>query len=471
VKWARRLIELKPQYVKSVRGHDIRDHVILVNNVGMPVRVKVVKTIPWIAHCWLGRFVRWLELLPRQDHEQREYEECLGRMMNNIKGGRKKVAIIVHGGLKSPHRTLAASARILAAIDDEYYPIFIIWDSWLSALPEQLLLVRSGHYSPWGPITAPLLLLFVYLPIGIALIPLTLISQLRSLYVGGRLSPDPATRFTRRASKFNNSVQVPPVTYEPGNLLSWRTPLRFLRWLGQFPIRLVVAVGLNALAPPTWQNLHRRARAMFRAPQEFESLVAGPQAVPRGSDFHPAQGAVAVLAEHLIAAIGTSSDQPIEVTLIAHSMGAMITNEFMKYAGDRLSYANIVYMAPACSVRDFADAVVPVLQRDENAHAYVLTLHPKVEVNDKTGYGLLPRGSVLEWLERFLDPPSAHLDRMLGKFENVMRALHIFPRDVRERIRIKAFSFNANSPTKPFKHVHFNDPDLRPPFWSAQFWV
>ena len=58
---------------------------------------------------------------------------------------------------------------------------------------------------------------------------------------------------------------------------------------------------------------------------------------------------------------------------------------------------------------------------------------------------------------------------MLGKFDNVMRALHIFPACVRSQLHIKAFPYREIHPEKPYKHAHFNVPDTG--FWRKDFWT
>lgn len=378
----RRFFELKPQYVERVGDCDISNHVVAVNNAGMPVSVRAVRRVPWRIRHWLPRHcLRWLERLPKPQHECRRYQKRLNRMMKKIKEGRQPVAIIIHGGMDDPYNSLKNCAAALGGIHRCYYPIFVVWDSYLGALPEQLLLVRSGHYSPWGVIQGLFLLLGDIFS-GIGLLPVTAFSQIRSLYTGSRFADDTSARIANTVRGVPGGVQVAPATYTRKSL-SWWAPLLFLRWLVLTVIRAVTAFLLDVLAPPLWQNLKRRSRAMFRAPQEFESLVAGPEAVPTGQSYEPARGAMAVLADHLVDAIGAKSGSPIKVTLIVHSMGSMIANEFLAHVGDRLLFQDIVYMAPACSVRDFVAAVTPVLKREEGANAYVLTLHPKAEANEK----------------------------------------------------------------------------------------
>lgn len=470
VRWARSLVELKPQSVWGVRGVDTYRHVILVNNVGMPVPVLVGNKVPTFApQGWVARFPLERQFLPED-----EYGLQLRQIMLEIKDAKKPVAIIVHGGLNFPAGSLKIAARLVKSIGDDYYPIFIVWDSSPLAYLEQLLLVRSGRYSRWGPITSPFLLfgdLLSCIGLAFTLIP----SQVRSLWVGTRYHSDPATRIAGEVCEHKPGIDLAPPQYTARRLRPIDGLLRASLWLALSLIRVPLALLITAGAPRYWQNLQRRARAMFRAPQEFDPMVAGPQAVSNGADFQQATGAVAVLVRRLVETIGVKSATPMKVTLIAHSMGATVTNEFIQYAGDGLSYEDIVYMAPACSVRAFADAVVPVLERnieatrDKKVDAYVLTLSPKVEMNQSTSYRVLPRGSVLEWLEGFVDPPKAPLDRFLGKFDNIVRALHIFPKEVRELIHIKVFPFDENNPEKPYTHSHFfRNPDVQ--FWKRTFW-
>jgi pimeloyl-ACP methyl ester carboxylesterase len=72
-----------------------------------------------------------------------------------------------------------------------------------------------------------------------------------------------------------------------------------------------------------------------------------------------------------------------EFVLVGHSMGAIIVNEIVRHYGEKLPISHIVYMAAACSIRDYEDSVWPYLRLGESqkAETYVhhLMLHPSAE--------------------------------------------------------------------------------------------
>jgi hypothetical protein len=124
-------------------------------------------------------------------------------------------------------------------------------------------------------------------------------------------------------------------------------------------------------------------------------------------------------------------------------------------------------MAPACSVRDLEKVVVPYLQRHPLCRFFLLTLHPIAEADERyevlPWYDILPRGSLLEWIDNWYTTPPSLLDRVAGKWLNVIRAVQTFG-DVRGRVFIKAFDVGGDD--GPQKHGDFNGFD----FWRPEFW-
>jgi pimeloyl-ACP methyl ester carboxylesterase len=231
--------------------------------------------------------------------------------------------------------------------------------------------------------------------------------------------------------------------------------------------QLLLALPFTGLwVPRAWDNLLRRTRAMYRAPREFDPKLADPDYVmPDGTAHKDPDGAMALFLDELGR---TVEETGMRVTVIAHSMGAMVANEALRHAAT-LPYESLVYMAPACGIRDFSRAVQPVLQHGAgNTEAFVLTLHPRVEAGQRDVKGFVGPGSVLEWLEGILSPPHTYLDRMLGRWDNLLRSLQIVEDPLRELIHIKGFEYDGKNRVKPYKHVHFNDEDV--PFWTRRFW-
>ena len=159
----------------------------------------------------------------------------------------------------------------------------------------------------------------------------------------------------------------------------------------------------------------------------------------------PASGAVAQFMQYLSTntnLFGRTDpfSSEYEITLVGHSMGTIILNEVIRRYGN-LPFRNIVYMGAACTIKDFEDSVIPYLQqhRTNGVNFYNLCLHPLAERHETNGRDLIPRGSLLEWIDNFLSSPQTVPDHTLGKFENFVRAAHLIPSEVRGQVHVKAF--------------------------------
>jgi hypothetical protein len=103
---------------------------------------------------------------------------------------------------------------------------------------------------------------------------------------------------------------------------------------------------------------------------------------------------------------------------------------------------------------------------------YNLTLHPTAEVLEAEFYDIPPRGSLLCWIDDFLETPDTPLDRTLGRWENFVQVTPIIPAALRGRVAVKAFSLTrddtltAGINLQPQQHGDFSDS----PFWDPNFW-
>jgi pimeloyl-ACP methyl ester carboxylesterase len=218
----------------------------------------------------------------------------------------------------------------------------------------------------------------------------------------------------------------------------------------------------------------------------------------RATDFKTA-GAIEIFREELLRAIGdpiaatrptTRTLAPYQVTLMGHSMGTMVLNEWLRrdlLEQRKQFYANIVYMAAACTVRDFSRAVVPYLvQHRPDAKAsdpamargtqfYNLMLHPLADLRERDRlFDLPPRGSLLVWLDSFLTDPQTPLDRTLGRWNNIIPATDLIPQSVRGQVTLKAFALAADDDVPapgeldygPQEHGQFRGK----PYWCPEFW-
>jgi hypothetical protein len=175
-----------------------------------------------------------------------------------------------------------------------------------------------------------------------------------------------------------------------------------------------------------------------------------------------------------------------EITLVGHSMGTIVLNQMVREFGMEptsavegsapparaaLPFNRIVYMAGAATVRDYQDSVLPYLRQNRDARMYHLILHPRAEIRERFDPGipyldLPPRGSLLVWVDEFLSTPETPLDRTVGRYENLLPAVHNTPDEVRGRVHIKAFGVGSGV-RGPQEHGDFTT-HLK--FWKSECW-
>src|SRR4029077_10737052 len=114
------------------------------------------------------------------------------------------------------------------------------------------------------------------------------------------------------------------------------------------------------------------------------------------------------------------SHKDIEFDIYAHSMGSMVTNEAFAEFPD-LRATNIVFMAAACSMRQFANTTGRHITACGTPF-YNLSLHPRAELDEIEAFGVPVRGSLLTWIDEFFESPPSFGDRTLGTFENIIIA-------------------------------------------------
>ena len=103
----------------------------------------------------------------------------------------------------------------------------------------------------------------------------------------------------------------------------------------------------------------------------------------------------------------------------------------------------------------------------EVVQAYMQHVQDNAEAAEQFLWSSLP-GSLLVWLDGFFARPDAPLDLVAGRYQNLLRVVHLHdnPR-VRSRISLKAFNFGESTEeTSPQTHGDFDNF----PFWKEAFW-
>lgn len=286
-----------------------------------------------------------------------------------------------------------------------------------------------------------------------------------------------------------------------------------LQYSYTFPFKLLTAPIIDTFGTTGFQNMVRRAHLLFHTEGEYTKTTQN-KVVENNkkqkteyeialSDFKkgltqmPASGGISRFMRIFAQVINLyehaeerrRQGPPIEITLVGHSMGTIILNEMVRKFNTvsistkgtkgndetvevKIPFQNIVYLAAACSIKDFEDSIVPYLlkksDRTPPPHFYNLMLHRKAEILEENLGDFIPRGSLLVWLDDFLANPVTHRDRTLGRFVNFMPSIHELPIEVRSQIYVKVFGAGKYlQETHPQKHTHLG---TQFKFWEEKCW-
>ena len=133
--------------------------------------------------------------------------------------------------------------------------------------------------------------------------------------------------------------------------------------------------------------------------------------------------------------------EELQVRLMAHSMGAIVANEILerseRYETPR--FKHIVFMAAACTVKDYEETTIPYLRKHKGygTQLFHVLLHPEAEREESMFVDVLPRGSLLVYIDDYLTEPHTPRDRTVGRFENLMLSLMNTPSDVTDQLSVK----------------------------------
>ena len=230
---------------------------------------------------------------------------------------------------------------------------------------------------------------------------------------------------------------------------------QFVLGTATIPLQVVTEPVLDTVGTSAWKNMVRRTRTMFFPAGNFITVSNQP------SQTTLQYGAAYQFFDELNTFLKTHPDYYLDV--IGHSMGAIIVNEALRSFPD-LRIKNLVYMAAACSIRDFLAVGAPYL-KSHDVEFYNLSLHPRKEIDETNADGLPARGSLLTWIDEFFQTPESFGDRTLGSFENVVIAYQLLPQT--NRVHLKAFGISTRKISAgPQKHGEFTNF----PFWRSDYW-
>ncbi len=281
-------------------------------------------------------------------------------------------------------------------LQEGYYPIFINWHSWLfSTYMEHLFLIRQGEKRPvLGPLSFPF---YLITDIGRSILRSPMIwasiteNNLKTIPL---LSPvlnnhrqDQVKRDIACRKKFSNDNDkeslkkclgkkiTPPDSCLPFSFARKDSPLESINnWVhsgridetGQFnlstgndeqtctqmyltnsrfvytsPTKLASVPLIDTFGTSAWNNMLRRVKLLFRSDSEFDkesdneggAAFKAHQDISRGLTRIKPTGTLSIFMEKLSEIIRTNNPGSWEITLIGHSMGAIVSNEIIRNYG------------------------------------------------------------------------------------------------------------------------------------------
>lgn len=343
-----------------------------------------------------------------------------------------RTLLFVHGGLNGYQADFSRMREMLARPEDcerggpperlfvsqacnwaktEFYPIFLNWNSGLlDSIADDLFFIRFGrrmqrlHERILGVVTTP----FV---------------------AGGRLAESVFSAPNGWWTNYRNFLDGDP---GPGD---------WIEGLAMTPIRILTIPVLKAFGTSAWQIMKRRADLLVAerldpAPRGKRRAATGEARAGQQEPEVPREGAARALLQMLntrlthlpdgsarwnIGKGGASGSGPVEITVVGHSMGAIVLNRLVASLPE-FPISRIVYLAPAASKDETEGLVGPHLRTTRGATAdragfWTFELNHRDEARERDPSRLLPRGTLLVWIDSFFEPIGQPGDKRYGRYK------------------------------------------------------
>ncbi len=391
--------------------------------------------------------------------------------------------IFIHGGLNDINTSIGravgsdSTARLIDKImlETDYYPVFLNWESGgFKTTWHQVTRVRRGVES--GTV-ASIFSTLIYLPTQLAIMAVKApYVAAKDAYLGIFHNNVPKNSEVRR---LNESFADPEVNNTGHIYLGYskkhyfpENTYRNATYIVPGPAKIITGPIISQFGKIAWDNMLRRTQIVFDAPLSHHRYTK----LPESSQYYEERRGgfnifIHQLKEHFRKDGEASSKR---IILVGHSMGTIVIAELLKRHPD-LPIDDIVFMASAATINDFNESVVPFLQTHRSTSFYNLTLHPIAERRENVFYDLTPRGSLLEWIDRYFNEPKTFNDLTVGKWINAVSAFKDLPQDVRAQVFLKGFGTEESNclPLKfrseyqcPTEHGNFS----LLPFWDRILW-
>ncbi len=398
--------------------------------------------------------------------ENRVLRERFNRLLDSISSdiengkknadGKYEVLLYFHGGLGKPKHGTERANKFLCDLkknpSKSTYPIFVSWRSDAGvSLQDRYFKVRNGDYvgSSKSFLRAPTYLASD-LASGIVKYPETLY-DVAADSLSRKIAPwaiDEKKYACEIRAKYKNFVTSGTLSIPEDSAAFPSTWGEIAKEFGpRFTTgtaRIVTTPLVQGVGTHAWEMMRRRAEKMFYTEADVRNGADGYRTKQEIDGGEPT-GVVALLARRLLRLSDKVGRDNIEITLVGHSMGAIIANLVIREYPD-LPVNRIIHMASADSVSNWRSMTKPWLMKNPGAKFYNLVLHPVNEIREDysgkislNGTKIVPRGSLLVWIDQMFTTPASvdewrsgtwyTSNRLLRDYQQLGNAhLKMFPR-------------------------------------------
>lgn len=376
-----------------------------------------------------------------QTAEEREVEKLISQISDQVTSDcqrpdneRAHMMLFVHGGMTSTRAAMKNSKELDKSgvfSKRDIRPIYVNWNSNLnSAMADDVLWVRGGKRTVEGVIVAPIVIAW-RLANGV-------FNALPNWYY----QVIDESRFFQ-----DWPAEEPPIGQKVRDGAVG---------LVHAPFSIVSTPFLTGFGQGAWLMMKRRIDMMF-------SVMKGPKRFGFRED-DPYPGVMRTLLDELIrkrADWEAECNGAFELDFVGHSMGALVGTRIL-HEYPSLKFDRVVFLAAASTVEDYVSTIPQYLERQQHSAFYSFNLSIIDEGNELTTKSfVLPRGSLLVWIDNFLDPVLSPEDYRVGDSYN--ESIFGFPLENDLRCdRMSMLKVSAPRDQRdgwPRKHGDFNDPE------------